>query len=161
GAGRRHAGSRRPRASGRDRGWWGQVMRTTRRAVLALGAVLFVGVLAGIALEEVVDDWDWIERLEGEDDADDLDEAILDDLDLTPAQATQIDVILEAREDRIEEYWRRRLPEIGAIVDSTRAQIRAVLTPDQRREYDRRVQESADSRREGASDSVPQDGAEP
>lgn len=115
--------------------------RAAGKATLVLAAVLIVGIVAGVVLEEVVDDWAWIERLEGEEDIEDAEEAILDDLDLSQDQERRVEDILDAREDRIESYWRERLPEVSAIVDSTRAEIRAVLTAEQRSTYDRRIQE--------------------
>jgi hypothetical protein len=115
-----------------------------RSAALLLAAVFVVGVIGGLALEEVVDDWAWVERLENEGDPEDMEDAeelILERLRLDPDQEERIERILDAREDRIEQYWVEQLPAIRALIDSTRAEIRAVLTPAQRAEYDRRVRE--------------------
>lgn len=113
--------------------------RGRRWAVAALAAVFLVGLLAGVALEEALDDVEWPAAFGGEED-DDIDEdaeEILADLDLTPRQRERIDAILERREDRLEAYWSDRLPEIRAIVDSSYAEIRSVLTPEQRAVFDR------------------------
>jgi hypothetical protein len=122
------------------------ISRTRRTAVLVLLAVFFVGIAAGWMLEEVVDDVDWpwfgVERSPGQAHSrndpmdDDAEEEFLEGLDLSPAQHDTIDRLLDEREDRLESYWAGRLPEIEALVDSTRAEIRRLLRPDQQQAYD-------------------------
>ena len=124
--------------------------KARRTAVLVLLAVFLVGGAAGWVLEELVDDLDWPSFLADGDrrDApdtddpldDDAEEEFLEGLGLSGEQLEAVDRLLDQREDDLEAYWHGRLPEIEALVDSTRQQIREVLTPDQRAAYDRWVQ---------------------
>ncbi|WP_420128623.1 hypothetical protein [Longimicrobium sp.] len=62
---------------------------------------------------------------------------IFDELDLSPEQRTRIDGIMARRRERTDSLWKTDGTRIRAAVDSTRAEIRAVLTPQQALEYDR------------------------
>jgi hypothetical protein len=58
-------------------------------------------------------------------------------LDLTPAQQTQLRKILrESRTDAVA-LRRRMLPGMRGILERTQGEIRAMLTPEQRREFER------------------------
>ena len=63
---------------------------------------------------------------------------ILEQLDLSASQRRQVDAITARRRAQMDAFWEgpegRRM---CAIVDSARAEIRAVLTPAQLAEYDR------------------------
>ncbi|HEX5872214.1 MAG TPA: hypothetical protein VFY65_17410 [Longimicrobium sp.] len=72
---------------------------------------------------------------------------IFDELDLTPEQRTRIDGIMARRRERTDSLWKADGTRIRAAVDSTRAEIRAVLTPTQAVEYDRLRQEHEDRKR--------------
>lgn len=63
--------------------------------------------------------------------------AIFDQLDLTPQQRAQVDRIMERRRAETAAFWERDGARLRGIVDSTRAEIRAVLTPEQREKYER------------------------
>jgi len=63
--------------------------------------------------------------------------SVLDQLDLTPEQCERIQAVLERRRRQTEAFWDEHGPALRAIVDSAHAEIRALLTPDQRAEYDR------------------------
>jgi Spy/CpxP family protein refolding chaperone len=58
--------------------------------------------------------------------------SILDKLDLTPAQEARRDSILEKRRREMNAFWEQHGPAMRAIVDSTRAEIDRMLTPEQR-----------------------------
>jgi len=75
---------------------------------------------------------------------------ILDGLDLTEEQRTQVDSILEAGRRHVTTLWRQQESTFRAAMDSTQLQIHAILTPEQREEYQERVREYR-SRRRGAS----------
>lgn len=62
---------------------------------------------------------------------------IFERLDLSAEQRVQIETILERRRSRMEAFWSEYRPQLRAMVDSTRAEIREVLTPEQRAEEDR------------------------
>ena len=64
--------------------------------------------------------------------------SMLDDLGLTPEQQERVDAILADRKRQLDLFWNENKPRMEQIVDSTRAEIRAVLTPEQRAELDRR-----------------------
>lgn len=55
---------------------------------------------------------------------------------LSAAQRTRIDSVLEARRGQIDAFWRGPGLTLRAILDSTRADVRAVLTPEQRARFD-------------------------
>jgi Spy/CpxP family protein refolding chaperone len=60
----------------------------------------------------------------------------LNQLNLTPDQEQQIRAILEARRPVTDSLVQRTMPRLAAIHDSVRAQIRAVLTPQQQQQFD-------------------------
>jgi Spy/CpxP family protein refolding chaperone len=114
-------------------------MRRTRLVAALLLALAFaVGGLTGMALEEALG-IDWFEFLD--EDYDESEDRLLVGLDLTREQRTRAEEILEREEDRLEDYWESRLPEIQGILRQTYADIRAILTPEQQALFDRRVQE--------------------
>ncbi len=57
-------------------------------------------------------------------------------LDLTPTQRRQIAEILERRRPAADSILRSSLPRLRVMMDSTRSEIRAVLTPAQRTKLD-------------------------
>ena len=62
---------------------------------------------------------------------------ILDQLDLSAEQRARVDAIMARRRAQADAFWEREGPRMRGIVDSTRTEIRAILTPAQRAEYDR------------------------
>lgn len=74
---------------------------------------------------------------------------IFDELELTPEQRARIDGIMARRRALTDSLWQTDGARIRAAVDSTRAEIRAVLSPAQAAEYDRlRAEHEARKRRE-------------
>lgn len=53
-------------------------------------------------------------------------------LGLTAEQQSQVDAIMERRRGEVDAFWEKHGPRLRAITDSARAEIRAVLTPEQR-----------------------------
>lgn len=109
------------------------------KAMLALVMVFAAGLAGGPLVEDIVDDIDRPVFAADHDDDDDHDlseETILANLDLTPEQRASIERVFEAREDRLESYWDTQLPDLEALIDSTRGEIRDILTPEQRTIYD-------------------------
>ncbi|MGH7448056.1 MAG: hypothetical protein ACRELT_10880 [Longimicrobiales bacterium] len=53
-------------------------------------------------------------------------------LGLTAEQQSQVDAIMERRRDEMAAFWKEHGPQLRAITDSARAEIRTVLTPEQR-----------------------------
>ena len=114
-------------------------MRRTRLvAGLLLGLAFAVGGLTGMALEEALG-IDWFEFLD--EDYDESEDRLLVGMELTRDQRNQAEEILEREEDRLEDYWESRLPEIQGLLHQTYAEIRAILTPEQQQLFDRRVDE--------------------
>jgi Spy/CpxP family protein refolding chaperone len=111
--------------------------RRTRLAGIALLVATFAaGMLAGAAFDRVLD------AREAEPEA--LREhrgrgphMIIDALDLTPEQRVRVDSVMARGRALTDSLWRQDGARIRAAVDSTRAEIRALLTPEQAAEYDR------------------------
>ena len=126
--------------------------RRMRMAGMALLAVTFVvGMLAGTAFGRVLSAREpdaagaaaaECERKRGP-------HHVFDELDLAPAQRARIDQIMARRRALTDSLWRTDGARIRAAVDSTRAEIRAVLTPEQAAEYDRLRQRRHDRKRRG------------
>jgi Spy/CpxP family protein refolding chaperone len=74
------------------------------------------------------------------------DHTLLDQLALAPEQRVRIDSIMDESRERIRAFWAHEGAQVRAMVDSTRAEVRSVLTPEQRAEYDR-LRAEADQRR--------------
>lgn len=125
------------------------ISRTRRTAILVLLAVLLVGITCGVVLEDFADDIVWPSlqadraaapkpranrAMDGG-----AEEEYLESLGLSDAQNDAVERLLEVREDQLEAYWEGKLPEIEALIDSNRAAIRDLLTPDRRTAYDRWV----------------------
>jgi Spy/CpxP family protein refolding chaperone len=62
---------------------------------------------------------------------------LLDEVGLTPDQQAAVEAILERRRAQTDRFWSEAGPELRAIMDSTRSEIRTVLTPEQRERYER------------------------
>lgn len=56
---------------------------------------------------------------------------LFDRLNLTPAQQAQVDSIMERRRQEVDAFWKQHGPTMRAIYDSTRVEIRGLLTPEQ------------------------------
>ncbi len=124
--------------------------RGTRVRAVGLGvlAVAFVmGVAVGVAGTRVLgaDDGDRDRR---RDDDGRRGGYVFEKLDLTETQRAQIDSVLEVRRMQVEAFWDTAGPRMREIVDSTRAGIEDVLTPEQRDEYERLLKEARDRRRD-------------
>jgi hypothetical protein len=65
---------------------------------------------------------------------------IIDEVEMRPDQRAAIDVILERRSERMKAAWSEISPRLEAITDSARMEIMAILTPEQRAEYEARLQ---------------------
>lgn len=123
--------------------------RSRLLGAFALVATFVVGALAGIVVDrsagatpapaagqQATDGGD----AESDDDGDDDrrgESKLLSRLQLSPTQDAAIDSILDRRRAQMEAYWDSVGPRFDAIVDSGRAEIRAVLSDAQREEYDR------------------------
>lgn len=114
--------------------------RTRGLAVLLLSLTFAVGGLAGMALEEATG-IDWFEFLDEDNDNAGDSARLMAGIDLTANQKSKIDEILDTQEDRLENYWEARMPEIRTIVAGSYTEIRALLTPEQQSVFDRRVKD--------------------
>jgi len=79
-------------------------------------------------------------------------ERFADDLGITPAQQAQIDPILVETRERMSAVFDRVRPEWEAVVDSARARIEAVLTPDQAERYGALLEQQKRERESGGKD---------
>lgn len=130
-------------------------LRTTLMS-LALLLVTFVGgLLAGAAVERTVKSPEERmfprgerEAIRGEHDGPGRDartSRFLDQIDLSEAQQAEIESILERGKTEAREFWMNEGARLREIVEETRADIVAVLTPEQRE----RFEELRDRRRGG------------
>jgi hypothetical protein len=110
--------------------------RSTLVASILLALTFSIGAFSGMALEEALG-IDWFEFLDRSRDR--SDDALLEGLGLSAEQKTEAEKILEQREEDLESYWEKRLPEIGRIVGESNARIRLILTPEQQATFDSRV----------------------
>lgn len=62
--------------------------------------------------------------------------SLIDQIDLTAEQRARIDSILQIGREKLDAFWKETGPGYRALVDSTRAQVRAVMNPEQRARYD-------------------------
>jgi len=81
---------------------------------------------------------------------------VVDQVSPTPEQRQRIEAIMERRRTQMDAFWNGEGQRLRSIVDSTREEIRAVLTPEQRAEYDRlmaerRAHKERERAREGAA----------
>lgn len=113
----------------------------------ALLAVTFIaGALAGAAVDRVLVA-EGGERAERERDREGGRRAyVIDQVEMTADQRSDIDAILEQRAERMQSVWREASPRLEAITDSARLEIMQVLTPEQRAEYERRLDEREKAR---------------
>lgn len=132
--------------------------RRMRMAGMALLAVTFVvGALAGTAFGRVLSaDEPAPGARTAECRGDRGPHHIFDELDLSPEQRSRIDAIMARRRARTDSLWQTDGARIRAAVDSTRAEIRAVMTPAQAAEYDqlRQKHEERKRRERAARDSA-------
>lgn len=61
----------------------------------------------------------------------------LEQLNLSAEQRAKVEQIMERRREQTSAFWENEGARLRVLVDSTRNEIRAVLTPEQRAEYDR------------------------
>ena len=66
---------------------------------------------------------------------------IIDRINLSADQRQHIDVILDRHRKEADALWQSQKPALRGIVDSTRAEIRTLLTPEQRTQYDQLLAE--------------------
>lgn len=118
-----------------------KMLGRTRLLGFGLLAVTFlVGALAGTAVDRVARDDAPAAESRDDDRQDDGDRDrryIIDRVDMSDAQRTAIDSILERRVRRMRAVWREVEPRLDAITDSARADIMEVLTPEQEAEYEK------------------------
>lgn len=119
------------------------VLDRMRLVGVGLLLVAFVaGALSGAALDRVlIGGGDPVER-ERDHDGDSRSRSyVIDAVEMSGEQRAAIDEILEDRTERMRAVWREVEPRLEAVTDSARMEIMAVLTPEQRAEYERRLQE--------------------
>ena len=118
--------------------------RFAARGVAILALTLVAGVAAGFAMDRAVlrsPDRSVAPRpatgRDGGGRRDTRYESVLyERLDLTDEQRARIDSVLERGRRETDAYWDRVGPQLRAIVDSMRADIRATLTVEQQARYD-------------------------
>jgi len=119
--------------------------RARRQALLVLLVAFAAGALAGFATERVLDrGWPWQEHHRDRHGPARMfapDGPLGKRLDLTPDQRREIEAILDQDGAKAKVIFDTMRPRLKALFDSTTREVRAVLTPDQREEFDRYVAE--------------------
>jgi Spy/CpxP family protein refolding chaperone len=64
-----------------------------------------------------------------------------EELGLDSLQRVRVDSVFARRREQIDSFWKGPGRSLRAIMDSTREEVRAVLTPEQRSKFDRRRME--------------------
>jgi Spy/CpxP family protein refolding chaperone len=103
--------------------------KRARTVGVAIVAIMFgVGALTGAATMRVVDGADTpaSERRDAKKRPD-----LFETLQLTAEQRVQVDAIMERRREEVDAFWKQHGPQLRAIMDSARAEMRTVLTPEQ------------------------------
>ena len=136
--------------------------RFAARGMAILALTLIAGVAAGFAMDRaVLGPRDSDRTAQRSNDRDGgrrggrYESMLYDRLDLSVEQRARIDSILERGRRETDAYWDRVEPQLRAIVDSMRADIRSTLTEAQRARYDSLRAERRKSRereREGEGD---------
>ncbi len=104
-----------------------------------LAATFIAGALAGAAVDRALSGPG--EERDHDRDRDRRRSYIIDRVEMAPAQRAEIDSILERRSERMRAIWREVQPRMDAVTDSARSEIMQVLTPEQRADYERRLQD--------------------
>ena len=111
-------------------------------AVILLLAVYLAGVVTGVASEDRLEriafpgvpvDEDYDDDLE---DVIEQEERLVKSLWLNSEQQKTVTRLMAEREARLVGYWDQRMPEMHAIIDSSRAEIRRQLDSAQVMKYD-------------------------
>lgn len=120
-------------------------MKTTRLRLMGgavLGLVLVAGGMTGAAIDRAVTTREPAAREPRERDEcarfrPERRRGPYDGLDLSAEQQQHVDAVLEQNRQRMDEFWKQYRPQMDSIVSQTRADIREILTPEQRAEMDR------------------------
>ena len=112
------------------------MQRSKQQALMfLLGAVLVGGVL-GFSAERVMlhasNERSWAAR-----------NAMYDDLELTPAQRTAMDSIIDEKNRRVDSLLKPVKPQIDSVRANARAQFYRVFTSEQRTKFEARVREDS------------------
>ena len=78
-----------------------------------------------------------------------------EELGLDSLQRMRVDSVFARRRVQIDSFWRGPGRSLRAIMDSTRQEVRAVLTPEQRTRFDRRRMEGRPRHPEDAGPPMP------
>jgi hypothetical protein len=78
-----------------------------------------------------------------------------EDLGLDPATRVRVDSIFARRRVQIDSFWKGPGKSLRSIMDSTRDEVRSVLTPEQRARFDKRHLEGRPRHPENAGPPMP------
>ena len=118
------------------------------KAGLLLLVVFTAGMASGVALSDTIEEWPIpgipADRKDLDDDIEDVvdaEEEMLRKLWLTSDQQARVFALLEARDRELVGYWSRRIPDMQAIMERTRSEIRTILNPQQLAKYEEGLRE--------------------
>jgi Spy/CpxP family protein refolding chaperone len=116
--------------------------------VALLAATFVAGALSGAAIERVLGA-DEPEVVRPGNDEGARRSYVIDQIEMTDEQRSAIDGILERRSERMRMVWQEVEPRMDAVTDSARMDIMGVLSPEQRTEYERKLEERRRKRDSG------------
>ena len=120
------------------------------KAAILLGLVFAAGLTGGLALERyALHGAGEAEQTASHSDGSTTIERFADELGVTNEQRARIDPILVDTRERMAQIYERYRPEWQVVVDSARARIEAVLTPEQVEEYRALLDKQEQERRSG------------
>jgi Spy/CpxP family protein refolding chaperone len=127
--------------------------RRTRLTGMALLIIIFAaGMLAGTAFNRVLTAGETGAAAAAKCEDERGPHSLFDELGLTAEQRVRVDSIMARRRERTDSLWQVDGTRIRAAVDSARAEIRTVLTPQQAADYDRlREEQDAERQRKRAA----------
>lgn len=106
-----------------------------RRAILAVTSLLVLGVVLGIAFERVLFKPAVSAADEPLNAQADMVVSLRAELDLEPAQVSQIEAILARHQAAVTDAWQTIRPRLRVAMDTVRSEIEAVLTSEQRERF--------------------------
>ena len=125
-----------------------RVFRSRLALVALLIAVFVSGGLAGAAGDRLLHADEALERRHRGYGKHHGMERLLDELELSQEQRAEIERVLDRHRPRVEAIWDSCKPRMSAHIDSTNAEIRALLTPEQRDTFDGQLREREARRRD-------------
>ena len=119
----------------------------SRHTVITVILTFLLGFAAGMALRDVVAELPLPFAVSSPDFDHELDDAlerekrVLRGLGLSADQRQRVDEAFTRRENTLVDYWATRIPDMQRIIESSRTELRTILTTEQRKQFDKDLAE--------------------